>query len=171
MFVNPTAGEVLQKADGIRVHRGILEALDTKANQTLKTLISGSAAAANGNSSHSGGGISVPRLRSGHPLHVVVMPLRGTDLKPEHHACATVFLYDESTERVVQGTILSQLFGLTGAEAALVTRLVQGEELKDAAEQLGITYETARSYMKQIFLKTDTSRQSELVGLIARLSG
>jgi DNA-binding CsgD family transcriptional regulator len=53
--------------------------------------------------------------------------------------------------------------GLTPAETRLAEALVAGESLRGAAERLGISYETARWYLKVVFQKTDTRRQSELV--------
>src|SRR5262245_26164930 len=54
-------------------------------------------------------------------------------------------------------------FSLTPAEARLALHLVAGETLRSAEVKLGITYETARSHLKNIFNKTGTCRQAELV--------
>jgi DNA-binding CsgD family transcriptional regulator len=57
-------------------------------------------------------------------------------------------------------------FGLTPAEARLAVHLVTGESLRSAAAKLSISYETARSQLKNIFNKTGTGRQAELVVVI-----
>jgi DNA-binding CsgD family transcriptional regulator len=57
-------------------------------------------------------------------------------------------------------------FGLTPAEARLALQLVAGEPLRAAAAKLSITYETARTELKNIFNKTGTCRQAELVIVI-----
>ena len=57
-------------------------------------------------------------------------------------------------------------FGLTSAEARLALHLVAGETLRAAAVKLSITYETARTHLKNIFGKTGTCRQAELVIVI-----
>ena len=54
-------------------------------------------------------------------------------------------------------------FDLTPAEARLALHLVAGETLRSAAVKLSITYETARSQLKNIFKKVGTHRQAELV--------
>ena len=54
-------------------------------------------------------------------------------------------------------------FGLTAAEARLAAELCAGRTLELAARNLHITYQTARSYLKNIFGKTRTRRQGELV--------
>lgn len=65
-------------------------------------------------------------------------------------------------------TPLAAIFGLTPAERAFCKRLLLGESVTDAAEQLGITRETARTRLKAILQKTGTSRQAELMLLLAR---
>ena len=57
-------------------------------------------------------------------------------------------------------------FGLTPAEARLALHLVAGETLRSAEVKLSMTYETARTHLKNIFNKTGTCRQAELVILI-----
>src|SRR5262245_58539705 len=54
-------------------------------------------------------------------------------------------------------------FGLTPAEARLALHLVTGQTLRSAAAKLSISYETARTHLKNIFKKTGTCRQTQLV--------
>jgi DNA-binding CsgD family transcriptional regulator len=62
--------------------------------------------------------------------------------------------------------LLRYHFGLTPAEARLALHLVAGDALRSAAAKLSITYETARTELKNIFNKTVTCRQAELVIVI-----
>ncbi|MEY9164591.1 DNA-binding CsgD family transcriptional regulator [Sinorhizobium fredii] len=64
---------------------------------------------------------------------------------------------------------LSAIFTLTPSEIMFCRRLVNGESVADAAEQLGITVETARTRLKSILQKTGTSRQGQLMLLLSRL--
>jgi DNA-binding CsgD family transcriptional regulator len=66
-------------------------------------------------------------------------------------------------EREIPQAVLQDRLHLTRAEARLVLHLFQGASLKSSAEALGVKYETARSYLKSVFLKTGTHRQAELV--------
>ena len=59
--------------------------------------------------------------------------------------------------------LLRGRFGLTPAEARLALQLIAGETLRGAAVKLNISYETARTELKNIFNKTGTRRQAELV--------
>ena len=63
-------------------------------------------------------------------------------------------------------------FSLTPAEARLALHLVAGETLRSAEVKLSMTYETARTHLKNIFKKTGTSRQAELVvAIVTALPG
>jgi DNA-binding CsgD family transcriptional regulator len=62
--------------------------------------------------------------------------------------------------------LLRSHFGLTPAEARLALHLVAGETLRSAEAKLSITYETARTHLKNIFNKTGTCRQAELLVVI-----
>ena len=64
---------------------------------------------------------------------------------------------------VPQADFLEDKFDLTPAEARLVVHLIAGASLRSCANALGIKYETVRSCLKSVFLKTATHRQAELV--------
>jgi DNA-binding CsgD family transcriptional regulator len=57
-------------------------------------------------------------------------------------------------------------FGLTKAEARLALRLADGASLAGAAEAFDVKLTTIRSQLQQVFAKTGTSRQAELVALL-----
>lgn len=62
----------------------------------------------------------------------------------------------------------AQLFLLTTSEGRLCQALDRGASLSEAATECGVTYETARSRIKSIFQKTQTTKQSELLILMER---
>jgi DNA-binding CsgD family transcriptional regulator len=57
-------------------------------------------------------------------------------------------------------------FGLTKAEARLALRIAEGSSLASAAQTFGVKLTTIRSQLQQVFAKTGTSRQSELVAML-----
>jgi DNA-binding CsgD family transcriptional regulator len=79
-----------------------------------------------------------------------------------------VMIADPAQAPVAPAQQLRAAFELTDAEARLAERLAKGEELRDAAAQLGVTYGTARARLAEIFQKTHTRRQSELITLLLR---
>lgn len=64
----------------------------------------------------------------------------------------------------------TKLYQLTQAEIALARGLHEGLSLKAYAESTEVSIHTVRNQLKSIFSKTDTTRQSELVALMARLA-
>ena len=81
-----------------------------------------------------------------------------------------VFIYGNDITRYCPETILKtlkdsliSLYGLTPAEAKLTQQLVDGITLKKAAKQSGIAIATARYQLREVFSKTRTNRQSELI--------
>jgi DNA-binding CsgD family transcriptional regulator len=61
---------------------------------------------------------------------------------------------------------LCALYGLSRAEARVAALLAQGHRLDETAQILGVAYETVRKHLKQIFSKTGTDRQAELVRML-----
>jgi DNA-binding CsgD family transcriptional regulator/PAS domain-containing protein len=61
---------------------------------------------------------------------------------------------------------LVQMFRLTPSEARLALAMSQGRSIAEAAEALGLSRETARSYSKRIYAKTGTRGQADLVRII-----
>lgn len=64
---------------------------------------------------------------------------------------------------------LRSAFGLSAAEARLLSLLVGGATLRQAAEVIGVSYSTVQSQLKSSFAKTGTHRQAELIALAVRL--
>lgn len=63
---------------------------------------------------------------------------------------------------------ICQLHGLSPVETHLVGHLMAGLTVAEAAAAMRVKADTARAYLKQVFVKTDTHRQSELVQLMLR---
>ena len=59
-------------------------------------------------------------------------------------------------------------FGLTASEARVAMLLAGGATLKEIGDLLSVTRNTLKTHLRRIFLKTDTKRQAELVGVLQR---
>ena len=120
---------------------------------------------------HPGGALALSRPSMLRPLSVLVAPLGhkasvdGLDLGRTRPA-AVVFVSDPEVRQETPAALLQRLYGLTPAEARLAEAMAGGGPLKAAAERLGIGRETARSQLKQVYAKTGTHRQAELVRLL-----
>ena len=116
-----------------------------------------------------GGAVRLPRDGQ-RDLVVTVSPMPLAREEPRWLGPSVrVFIVDPDGERAPDEVLLRQLYGLSPAEAALAGRLALGGTLRDAAVARGITLGTARSYLEQIFHRTGTRRQVELVRLLLTL--
>jgi len=112
--------------------------------------------------------VPVPARQEGDvPAVVHVLPLRRTarDVFDSGGALVVVTSYSSDGD-VPSDAVLRGLFDLTAAEARLARILAAGQSVAEAASQRGISLPTARSQLAQIFRKTGTRQQSELVALL-----
>ncbi|MFC0246600.1 response regulator transcription factor [Falsochrobactrum ovis] len=65
-------------------------------------------------------------------------------------------------------TLRSQSYGLTPAEIRIAQALTEGKSLTQIASELGITRSTVAFHIRNIFQKTETRRQVELVALLLK---
>jgi DNA-binding CsgD family transcriptional regulator len=98
-------------------------------------------------------------------LHV--LPLRGDAHDLFSGAAAMVILTSIGMSvNAPDMPLLRALFDLSPAEAKLAAALSSGRTLKQAADDARVRVSTARSYMENIFRKTGTHQQSQLVALL-----
>lgn len=72
------------------------------------------------------------------------------------------------TETESDAGTLSETFGLTPAETRIARALVQGKQLVQIATDFGISRTTVAFHLRNIFQKTGTRRQAELVAILLR---
>jgi DNA-binding CsgD family transcriptional regulator len=58
-------------------------------------------------------------------------------------------------------------FGLTDSQARFCIEIAKGDGLKACTQRLGIAMSTGRTHLREIFQKTETRRQAELVRMIS----
>ncbi|NVK40057.1 MAG: helix-turn-helix transcriptional regulator [Oceanospirillaceae bacterium] len=81
-----------------------------------------------------------------------------------------VFITDTERNHNLTAETFQDLFGLTPAEARLTAALAEGKSLQEYSDGANIASSTARSTLKSVFKKTQTSRQAELVRLVLSCS-
>lgn len=103
------------------------------------------------------------------PIVMRVLPVDGAARSPFLGARAILIFTGFDESEAEQLTMLRQAFQLTPSEARIALCLVGGKSLEEAAQEMAIAQETARSHLKSVFRKTDTHRQGELIALVSRL--
>jgi DNA-binding CsgD family transcriptional regulator/PAS domain-containing protein len=99
------------------------------------------------------------------PLLVSVLPPPRPPADP-HDVAAIICLHDPTIDKDQLFSQLRQLYDLTPVEARLTSLLVDGLALAEAAAAMHLKEQSARSCLKQVFLKTQTRRQGDLIRLV-----
>jgi DNA-binding CsgD family transcriptional regulator len=170
VFRNGTADSILHAADGLSLRQERIAAASSDAEAGLQRLLQ--YAIAPGELLECPPGVLVPRAQLRRPYYVTAAPLRRT-LRPflgMTTPVAVVLITDPERRRPVAMDSLRRAYGLTPREATLSLALGEGHTLEQAAERLTMRYETARTHLRRILSKTQTSRQVELVMLLERIS-
>ncbi len=163
VFANKEARCLLSVADGLAVVRGTVTAM-TPCSQTALRKAVDAVIGRTGEPTRDPVQLARPSAQAA--LSVEVMPLRDPD-GPTGREPALAMLRIRRGQPVMGADTgrLRRHFGLTPKEGELVGQLTQGLELRAAATSLGVSYHTARHHLRNVFAKTDTHRQSELVRL------
>lgn len=117
------------------------------------------------------GAMRISRASGRLPLILVCYPLqRSARMIAPLEAAALVRIIDPTTRRArADESLIADAFGLTPREAELARLFVAGHSVESAAATLGIAVPTARTHLHRLFEKTGSTRQSELVALLAEL--
>ena len=111
-----------------------------------------------------------PRNPSQQPIVVTVAPAGSakTAGQDEEEAAVIIHIVQPDADAAHGLEPVCELLGLSRVETKLVQQLHRGSTLTEAASVMRIKVDTARSYLKQIFSKTDTHRQADLLALVTR---
>ncbi|MBJ6122795.1 helix-turn-helix transcriptional regulator [Sphingomonas mollis] len=168
VFVNAAAELMLARNDGIRRAGSILSATrlaDTMRLQAaIEHVFSGSAPR---DGSMAEAPVVALQRKTGRPLLAVIVPSESHGAGHDDVA-AVVRVFDPDRDLDTLLAPVCRLYALSPVEARLACLLAGSVSLTDAAVQMRVQEQTARSYLKQIFLKTDTNRQAELVALLLK---
>ncbi len=165
----------LDQRDGIRVHNNRIEAIDPNQNLELRRMIEAASHPWDNPRPLYSQTLRLSRKSSDKPLHVVVrtcLSQFAPGLLEEDLTRVLVFVSDPSLQCASRGEILRSSFGLTPTEARLADFLLQGCDVKETAERMRITENTARyQHLRQVFDKTGARGQLELLRLMLSFPG
>lgn len=164
---NSGGERLLQEGTGVLLRDGQIEAVVSSSQERLDTALSAAMKVFQnrGTEVPSASYFRIDRSGGKGPLQAFATPIRLTrGLLP---AAPSILLLLKDPDAVkVDPARLKELFGFTTQEARLAVHLAQGGDLRSAAKQFRITYETARKHLSNLQIKAGVARQVDLVRLI-----
>jgi DNA-binding CsgD family transcriptional regulator len=150
---------------GLHLGREGLTADTAPANRALRRYLAG-VRAPGAEGVQASPGVALVRAR-GAPLYALALPARGAaDAAPGD---VLLLVTDPEARAKPPPELLTRLFGLTTAEARVALLVGGGRSPKEAAEELGVAWNTVRAQLREIYAKTQTRGQSGLVRCLTRL--
>jgi DNA-binding CsgD family transcriptional regulator/PAS domain-containing protein len=169
LVINRAAEQLLKIGDGLTLSSAdrILGARRSEDSGRLASLVAGASSGSGG----SGGALRIART-SGEPDYLVmVAPIAGVKAKlfASREPAAMVIIQDPRRPPVPIALALSDLYGLTPAEAGLAAKLSTGATLDEIAQHRNVKISTLRTQLSVVLAKTGTTRQAQLLSLLAKL--
>ncbi len=163
---NARAHQLIGRRDGLLALKGRIAAANQTENQQLVQAVAHAAASKDFDAAQ--GALCLTRQSMAAPLSVLVLPLRAAvgNLGPMPPSAAVVVVGDPESTYEISEEVMARFFGLTAAEARVLVDLVNGASLADIAEDRDLTRNTIKTQLNQIFRKTLTNRQADLVKVV-----
>jgi DNA-binding CsgD family transcriptional regulator len=172
LWANPVGEELCRQADGLTITRGLLTAALAAETRRLHQLVREAVEAAHGTVLADSGATLISRPSGRRPYVAFASPVRaGPRPIDDHRPTAALFVTDPARTPELPLERLMRLYGLTGTEAQLARHIASGRSLQDIASSSSRTMNTVRTQLKQVFQKTGTSRQAQLVRLLLQTEG
>lgn len=102
----------------------------------------------------------------GQAVSALVCPLAPDRPADRHQPAVALFLSPPATAKSVSQQLLIDLFALTPTEARVAASLARGARPAEVAQELGVSQTTVAFHMRNLFQKTGTHRQTDLIALI-----
>ena len=171
VHVNVSGHSMLADGSILKAANGRLRAVDAQSDQTLGDIF---ATAPDGDLSLGRKGIAVPlKARDGARYVASVLPLTsGARRKAgiSYAAVAVVFVRKAALDLPSPPESIAHEFHLTPAELRVLFSIVDVGGVPEVAGILGVSDNTVRTHLQHVFEKTETSRQADLVKLVAGYS-
>jgi DNA-binding CsgD family transcriptional regulator/PAS domain-containing protein len=168
VHANVAAHAMLNIGSVIRGSGGKLAAADARAEHALHDIFMNADA---GDVAVGAKGIAMPLYAHDGERYVAhVLPLTAgarRKARVAYSAVAAVFVRKAALELPHPLEVVTSTFKLTPAEMRVLMMIVQFGSLQKVAPVLGVSEATVKTHLQRIFAKTDTSRQADLVKLVA----
>jgi DNA-binding CsgD family transcriptional regulator/PAS domain-containing protein len=171
VHANAAGWAMLGEGELFRAVSGRLVAICSQAEQTLADIV---ATAAGGDAAIGISGVAVPLTTgSGQDYVAHVLPLTSgarREAGTSYAAVAAIFVHKAALDVHSPLELLARRFRLTPSELQVLLAVVEVGGAPKVAETLGIAENTVKTHLRRLFEKTGTTRQAELVKLVAAFS-
>ncbi|MDN6180077.1 MAG: response regulator [Halomonas subglaciescola] len=165
VHANRAAHEMANDADLIRISTAGIRALDSRSNRTLRQAIADTLAAAQ-NAEEKVAGVMLQQVQDNSSTSVLACAIPQTESSLSRNPHVALFLSASGRRKRAPETLLMELFDLTPTEARVAGALASSARASDVAAELGVSQTTIAFHMRNLFRKTDTHRQADLIALI-----
>lgn len=169
LYMNQSATALIAQRRGLAIDaRGVLKASSRTQTQQLHTLVD-RVIQATPHCDENMHALTLEVDTQHAPLMLVAMP--SYTAASSNHNCAVLFIsgFGAVQSQSPGPDIIASMLGITHTEARLVEKLSQGINLEAAAQEMGVTLSSARTYIKRIQKKTGTSRQLDLIRMVLEI--
>jgi DNA-binding CsgD family transcriptional regulator len=169
LHANHAAARMIDEGSPIASVAGRLSVTDAGTTGQLRAVV---AAAARNEAGIGGAGIGMALTgHIGPPATAHVLPIAEGMLRSHllQRGAAAVFVASEGAQAPMNLEAVADIYGLSGAEARMLGRLMHGDTLSEAASALCIAHSTAKTHLSRLFAKTGTRRQASLIALVNKL--
>jgi DNA-binding CsgD family transcriptional regulator len=167
-YANATARALLDKRNVVREVDGRLTVLDCAAEKAFRAALT---EAASGDGVRNERALTVALLaRDGGRFVAHVLSLAAGERQKVGNkldAVAAIFLHQADVHRPTVFEAVADHFSLSPSELRVLFAIIEVGGVPEVAEVLGVSENTVRTHLKNVFSKTGTNRQAELAGLIA----
>lgn len=165
LHANAAAYDLAAVEDCIRIKSNGVIPLDQVSGRAFRRAVSETLEAAKAGHDKVAG-VQLHRVTGAGALSTLACALPEREGKPPDAPVLAVFLAAPERRSRAPETLLRDLFGLTPTEARVASALANGARTVDVAEQLDVSQTTIAFHMRNLFQKTGTNRQADLVALI-----
>ena len=164
VFENPAAASILDEGSALYRCRGSVCARDTAASVRLRVAIDEALSPRNGLAAAEGASplVFMKRLRQSTPLVAAVAAVEQPNVG-EYDPAAVIHLFQPPTALDQTIAPACEWYNLSPMETRLVMMLVAGGSVVEMAAKENIKQDTVRTYLKNVFRKTNTKSQADLV--------
>jgi DNA-binding CsgD family transcriptional regulator len=167
-FANDPAKKMLEEAALVSRRDGALQAIAPEADQILRDIF---ASAAKGDASIGVRGVAVALTTSSEDRWFAhVLPLtsgRRQEAGEANHAVAAIFIRKTMPDAPPPLESIAKLYKLTASEVRVLDAVLKVNGVRAIAETLGVSQATVKTHLHNVFRKTATKRQSDLMKLVA----